>query len=773
MTTANHTPIAATPDVPANAATFNGPLGQLDAAIGAAVSTLTTAAKTAVGALNELDADVGVPALLTTTVKSSLVGAVNELDADVGAPASLTTTAKGSLVLAVNELDTQLDVGHNADGTHKSGAVTALNVFPGDVVLPVLTGSKMGFFGHAPAAQPTWITDPAATLASLQSQLIAVMDALRSVGLLRGSYLLRDLFTDTLVAGAIHGTAATPGPGTRVVVDTEDHLSMFNGALYLEPRAAPTAGDPGFWLTPAVTRTAGRLLYWAVTPADTSHEFRVGFATATTGAANNALVFLSTALRLAAYAGGSYAQLEAYTAARHEIVIALRAAGLHIFDRQAGSWLLLYTCQNGTDAELYPALTNYSQTLTAEMPTVRDDDGLWLPTPLASDGFGTAGTTDGLGHPEGVAGGLGAGGNGEVWTSRIGTFGVAGGKGAFTALGGGIGVATIDLDTPDVWVSANLYPSADNTGLVLRYVDTNNYIYVYVYNDGAWKCTIRKVVGGTDSQVQAPVTVATFASGGLVTVYAKYQKFRVFINGALVVGLNEASIIDAALLTATKYGLYSTNTANQFDNFVVWPRGSATPGEYASLDTIFPNLAEGLAVVGDSKSRSDTNDWIRLLPQYILASSAELWEARPVYGVSGEGVAGIFDYVDANLAAAPYAATIVLLNAGSNDAAPGTIEATFKTEYQNIIDAYHTKWPTALIYCAKPWKRGYGAYCDTMSTWIDDLIAANPGVCFAGHDERVWMEGGDDGATMTYDGTHYSDAGQLECASQWQAVLGY
>jgi len=49
---------------------------------------------------------------------------------------------------------------------------------------------------------------------------------------------------------------------------------------------------------------------------------------------------------------------------------------------------------------------------------------------------------------------------------------------------------------------------------------------------------------------------------------------------------------------------------------------------------------------------------------------------------------------------------------------------------------------------------------------------ARPGVAYLGHDERVWLEGGDDGATMTTDGRHYSAAGQAECAAQWRSVIG-
>ena len=53
----------------------------------------------------------------------------------------------------------------------------------------------------------------------------------------------------------------------------------------------------------------------------------------------------------------------------------------------------------------------------------------WLPTPLLSDGFGSAfGTSDGLGHAEGVAGGIGAGGSGVTLSNAGGTWSVSGGK---------------------------------------------------------------------------------------------------------------------------------------------------------------------------------------------------------------------------------------------------------------------------------------------------------------------------------------------------------
>jgi hypothetical protein len=116
-------------------------------------------------------------------------------------------------------------------------------------------------------------------------------------------------------------------------------------------------------------------------------------------------------------------------------------------------------------------------------------------------------------------------------------------------------------------------------------------------------------------------------------------------------------------------------------------------------------------------------------------------------GISAFTVKGYADY------------NLFLLNIGANDFVLGTSEADFKTYVQNAVNDLVGKYANAKILISKPWRRGYGAQADTMAGWIDDLIAANPGVLFFGDDERVWMEGGDDGATMTFDGIHHSDLG--------------
>lgn len=114
----------------------------------------------------------------------------------------------------------------------------------------------------------------------------------------------------------------------------------------------------------------------------------------------------------------------------------------------------------------------------------------------------------------------------------------------------------------------------------------------------------------------------------------------------------------------------------------------------------------------------------------------------------------------------------VLTNYGANDVMAMPTEATWKATAQSYIDQLVAYQAGARIYFAKPWRRGYAANCATLAGWIDDIVAANPGVAFVGHNENVWLEGGDDGATMTTDGVHYSEAGNAAVAALWKTIVG-
>jgi lysophospholipase L1-like esterase len=175
-----------------------------------------------------------------------------------------------------------------------------------------------------------------------------------------------------------------------------------------------------------------------------------------------------------------------------------------------------------------------------------------------------------------------------------------------------------------------------------------------------------------------------------------------------------------------------------------------------------------------------SNPWVSTLLSALnaLDNPDKLWEENSPRGwsVGGATAAVIAAGIDTNIALHDnidgLTRNVFLINIGANDVS-ALDETQYKLNYQYIIDALVSKWPDAEIFLAKSWRRGYTSECNTLAGWIDALIAANPTTCFLGHDERVWLEGGNDGTTMTTDGIHYSAAGQAECANQWKTILGY
>jgi hypothetical protein len=101
------------------------------------------------------------------------------------------------------------------------------------------------------------------------------------------------------------------------------------------------------------------------------------------------------------------------------------------------------------------------------------------------------------------------------------------------------------------------------------------------------------------------------------------------------------------------------------------------------------------------------------------------------------------------------------------------VGANYQAALEYVLDALHAKYPQAAVYVARPWRQGaeFVAPTNDWATRIGVVVAARSWA-HLGHDERVWLEGGDDGATMSVDGVHYSAAGIIECAHQWATVLG-
>lgn len=114
----------------------------------------------------------------------------------------------------------------------------------------------------------------------------------------------------------------------------------------------------------------------------------------------------------------------------------------------------------------------------------------------------------------------------------------------------------------------------------------------------------------------------------------------------------------------------------------------------------------------------------------------------------------------------------ILINVGVNDIGV-TSQASFEASLGSLLDKIHAAWPTTRILVARVWKRGFDSQCDTMdNTWIPNVLATRGSFAAVGIDERVTIKGGDNGATNTTDGVHYSAAGNTAVALAWQSSMG-
>jgi len=198
-------------------------------------------------------------------------------------------------------------------------------------------------------------------------------------------YDYRDEFITALTAGNVHGTACEPGPGTRTVVDTDSKLSISSGKLNMAPHTTPVSGDPGFWITEAVTRAAGVMLKGQLNIADATRLFFVGFDANKTGTIGSGFVFTSDVVKYLRENAAQAALFSTLDNTDYEFLIALKATGEAFFIKDSGIWKFLGNWNDQTTATLYAGIANSTATLTSEY--LRIPSERWLCSPLASDGF--------------------------------------------------------------------------------------------------------------------------------------------------------------------------------------------------------------------------------------------------------------------------------------------------------------------------------------------------------------------------------------------------
>lgn len=389
-------------------------------------------------------------------------------------------------------------------------------------------------------------------------------------------YLLREEFSDTVAAGAVNGTV-TAGGVRRNATDTESKMSIGSGVLTIAPKTVQTNGDPGVWYGPLLRRP-GLLLVAQVTPTNNTQAFDVGWDNDQSGTVfGPSVLFRSTGAITERVFGAAAATLMSYSNnTTYSLAIALRSVGHFIWVKVGSNWILLWHLASSSSSPLYPTVANVNTTATCNY--IRVPPTYWLPTPLASDGFSAWGTTDGLGHQEGIAGPatLGAGGAGLSWVDIPGSGWSASGGQARPAGGVGEEIAVVNTSVADVIATIKFTRSSGNGGVLVR-CDAGGANYVKAVHNGT-NAQLIKVVGGTPTTLIN--TAATYVAGAEIRVICEGQKFRLYYNGALIG--TEQTIADAGLASGTRQGIVNVDGNNTFDDFIVYARGSG--GQYNTLD---------------------------------------------------------------------------------------------------------------------------------------------------------------------------------------------
>lgn len=181
--------------------------------------------------------------------------------------------------------------------------------------------------------------------------------------------------------------------------------------------------------------------------------------------------------------------------------------------------------------------------------------------------------SDGSGHAEGIAGGIGSGGDGLLYEQPVGAFDYNGNTLHCSFQEALFAFMVADCKTADVLITADLTRSASNVGVVTRYTDSNNHLDAY--HNGA-NAVLREYVGGVGNVLIN--VVAAYGAGNPIRLILDGTATRLYYNDVLI----GTAVVDSSL-TGTKHGAFSAAVDNTIDNLTVYARG--TSGEYEILES--------------------------------------------------------------------------------------------------------------------------------------------------------------------------------------------
>lgn len=439
-------------------------------------------------------------------------------------------------------------------------------------------------------------------------------------------YSLFDQFITARSAGAVNGTSAEPVGGTRTVTDASNKISITGGKVSF---ATGATANSGIWYSQQ-TRSAGKTLLTTFNVA--SGRFNFGWDSNQAASVTDGYdVGATGALR--ALVNATAVEVSAFSfATDYQVALVMRDTGMFYYIKGGiyTNWTLLYI-SSLLNSAYYPGIVTLTTSSVFTADNIRVPVATYIPVPLASDGF-SATTTDGQGNAEN---------NGTVGTAytAVGTWGVSGGSLSCSALSGGLGFRYLNGVSADALIDLSVTRSGGNAGIVARYVDANNYLIAY--HDGTNTKLDKVVAGVTTNLISA---AATYGAARVLRLILDGTSARLFYNNAAV---GSAATVPSS--TSTNHGIYTTNTGNTFDNFVVWARGNSST-YYSGLDALdnlryygigtWPNILWGIAVDWDGDGLYDSTN------EAMYAVSLQTRRGRDAYlNIDADGNASGFEPV--------------------------------------------------------------------------------------------------------------------------------
>jgi lysophospholipase L1-like esterase len=471
-------------------------------------------------------------------------------------------------------------------------------------------------------------------------------------------YMLRDLFTTDAAAGAVNGTPAEPGPGTRIVADTGNQASIASGALSIVG-AAVGSGDPRVYNSTAVARAAGQMGILRFKVAAGKRLPRTGFI-----AANGALVH--TIRRTTAEAGsivdpGANNIFFLYDGCWYDLALFLRASGCLYALNDGAGLELLYLSSGVTNTPVYvgEAANNTGDDQSVAYDRWDAPQTLYFPSPLAEVAA----------PPNDYA---------------------------------------VNTGRNNYWVEVEVTRTAGNAGLRLRSVDGNN--EYRVYHDGT-NVKMDKVIGGVVSAVAS--TAVAYAAGAKLQVRMSEIQATIYYNGTFVAGTHRR-VGDGELISGATIGIYSTDAGNAFANLYALPVRLGTPAPLAqSLMASQPVMC-----VGDSISNGALGVGYQNKLRKLLGDGY----ATVDLGVSGNTTAQMRARFAQHLASFAPAYTVVLggVNDLMTSRTAEQIEADLQAMYtaahntgSKVVAVTMTPWKTSAN-----WSEARQAATDAVNAWI-------------------------------------------------------